>query len=118
MSNSSEHPGQQNRTDDSDTESASDETADGRSLLPRPRESDDRPPSLPEKYTEEGSSPESVGARVPPGNKRFIEDLVEVHPHFESTNSLINAWIAELRDEHAEYVAERLDQIEDARGEF
>lgn len=117
MSNSSEHAGQQNRTDDTDTESASGDTTKGRSLLPRPRESDESPPSLPEKYTDD-SSTESVGGRVPTGNKAFIEDLVEVHPHFESTNSLINAWIAELRDEHAEYVAERLNQIEDARGEF
>jgi len=118
MSNSSEHAGEQHRKEDSDTGGVSTGKTDDHPLLPSPRDAEDRERPLPERYADDGGPSESVGARVEPGHKRFIEDLVDVHPDFDSTNSLINAWIAELADEHGERVAERRDQIQEARGEF
>lgn len=118
MSNSTDHAGDADRREDTERVDAARDEQSEQSLLPAPGTAADADDRVPDRYAGGDGETQTVAGRVPESRKQFIEDLVDVHPEFESTNALISAWVDQLCAELGEEVAERQDAIEAARNDF
>lgn len=106
--------------EEEDTESGQEERYGDRVLIPSGNLPENLNQQLPDRYQDvpDAKPSRTAAVRVTEGDKQFLEDLVDVHPDFDSVNALFFAWVRELQMEHGERVSERVEQLQQARESF